>query len=78
MHADISQYVDIIILNSETKVLFLLIVSPLVSLIMRLMIDQIRSLNNRGVRHPYEVGCIFDLFGIGGKADADQLLSYCI
>ena len=32
-----------------TKVLFLLIVSPLVSLIMRLMIDQIRSLNNRGV-----------------------------
>ena len=32
-----------------TKVLFLLIVSPLVSLIMRLMIDQVRSLNNRGV-----------------------------
>ena len=32
-----------------TKVLFLLIVSPLVSLIMRLMIHQVRSLNNRGV-----------------------------
>ena len=32
-----------------TKVLFLLIVSSLVSLIMRLTIDQIRSLNNRGV-----------------------------
>ena len=29
--------------------LFLLIVSPLVSLIMRLMIDQVSSLNNRGV-----------------------------
>ena len=32
-----------------TEVLFLLIVSSLVSLIMRLTIDQIRSLNNRGV-----------------------------